>query len=39
MLLLWGQSGPGSDGNERVLFIPQSFGITGALQSDFFSVI
>ena len=29
-----GQIGPGSDGNERVLRIPQSSGITGAPQSD-----
>ena len=30
-----GQSGPGSDGNKRVVRIPQSSSITGALQSDF----
>ena len=30
------QSGPGSDGNEGVLCIPQSSSITGALPSDFF---
>ena len=29
-----GQSGPGSDGNEGVLHIPQSSGITGASLSD-----
>ena len=29
-----GQSGPGSDGNEGVLRIPQSFSITRAEQSD-----
>ena len=29
-----GQSGPGSDGNERVLHIPQSSSITGTSQSD-----
>ena len=29
-----GQSGPGSDGNERVLHIPQSSSITGASPSD-----
>ena len=29
-----GQSGPGSDGNERVLGIPQSSSITGASPSD-----
>ena len=34
-----GQSGPGSDGNERVLRIPQSSSITGSSPSDFFSVI
>ena len=28
------QSGPGSDGNEGVLRIPQSSGITGASPSD-----
>ena len=28
------QSGPGSDGNEGVLRIPQSFSITGTLPSD-----
>ena len=28
------QSGPGSDGNEGVLYIPQSFSITGASPSD-----
>ena len=30
-----GQSGPGSDGNEGVLHIPQSSNITGASPSDF----
>ena len=30
-----GQSGPGSDGNEEVLYIPQSSSITGASPSDF----
>ena len=30
-----GQSGPGSNGNEEVLRIPQSFSITGATPSDF----
>ena len=29
-----GQSGPGSDGNEEVLCIPQSFSITGASSLD-----
>ena len=29
-----GQSGPGSDGNEWVLYIPQSSSITGTLPSD-----
>ena len=29
-----GQSGPGSDGNEGVLLIPQSSSITGASPSD-----
>ena len=29
-----GQSGPGSNGNEEVLRIPQSSSITGAWQSD-----
>ena len=29
-----GNSGPGSNGNERVLRIPQSSSITGASQSD-----
>ena len=29
-----GQSGPGSDGNERVVRIPQSSSITGTLLSD-----
>ena len=29
-----GQSGPGSDGNEGVLFIPQSSSITGTSPSD-----
>ena len=29
-----GQSGPGSDGNEGVLYIPQISSITGALPSD-----
>ena len=29
-----GQSGPGSNGNERVLRIPQSSSITGASTSD-----
>ena len=29
-----GQSGPGSDGNKRVLGIPQNSSITGALPSD-----
>ena len=29
-----GQNGPGSDGNEGVLCIPQSSSITGTLQSD-----
>ena len=29
-----GQSGPGSDGNEEVLCIPQSTSITGASPSD-----
>ena len=29
-----GQSGPGSDGNEEVLRIPQSSNITGASASD-----
>ena len=27
-----GQSGPGSDGNKRVLYIPQSLSIIGALE-------
>ena len=31
-----GQSGPGSDRNERILRIPQSSSITGASPSDFF---
>ena len=30
-----GQSEPGSDGNEEVIFIPQSSGITGTSPSDF----
>ena len=30
-----GQSGPGSDGNEGVLHIPQSSSIAGSLPSDF----
>ena len=30
------QSGPGGDGNEGVLHIPQSSSITGASQSDYF---
>ena len=29
-----GQSGPGSDGNEGILYIPQSSSITGASSSD-----
>ena len=29
-----GQSGPGSDGNEGILHIPQSFSITGVSPSD-----
>ena len=29
-----GQSGPGSDGNKEVLYIPQTFSITGAFPSD-----
>ena len=29
-----GESGPGSDGNEEVLRIPQSSSITGAVRSD-----
>ena len=29
-----GQSGPARDGNEGVLYIPQSSGITGTLPSD-----
>ena len=29
-----GQSGPGSNGNERVLHIPQNFSITGISRSD-----
>ena len=29
-----GQSGPGNDGNKKVLYIPQSSCITGALPSD-----
>ena len=29
-----GQSGPGSDGNEKVLHIPQSSSITGSSPSD-----
>ena len=29
-----GQSGPGNDVNERLLHIPESSSITGALQSD-----
>ena len=29
-----GKSGPGSDGNEGVLCIPQSYSITGATPSD-----
>ena len=32
-----GQSGPGSDGVEEVLRIPQSSNITGTLPSDFVS--
>ena len=34
-----GQSGPGSNGNEGVLRIPQSSRITGTSSSDFFIVI
>ena len=34
MLPLWGQSGPGSDGNKRVLRIPQSSSITRTSPSD-----
>ena len=34
--ILSGKSGPGSDGNERVLCIPQSSSITGASPSDCF---
>ena len=34
MLLLWSQDGPGSDGNEGVLYFPQSSSITGATPSD-----
>ena len=34
-----GQSGPGSDGSDGVLCIPQSSSITGTSPSDFFSVI
>ena len=30
-----GQSGPGNNGNERVLWIPQSSSITGASTSDY----
>ena len=33
-----GQSGPGSNGNEGVLCIPQSSSITGALPSDFLTL-
>ena len=33
--LLLARRGPGNDGNEEVLRIPQSFCITGALPSDF----
>ena len=31
-----GQSGPGTNSNERGLHIPQSFSITGASPSDYF---
>ena len=30
-----GQNGPGSDGNEGILCIPQNFRITGASPSDY----
>ena len=32
-----GQSGPGSDGNEGVLRVPQSVSITGTMPSDLVS--
>ncbi len=35
MLPLRGQSGPGSDGDKAVLYIPQSSSITGTSPSDF----
>ena len=31
---IWGKSGPGSNGNEGVLYIPQSSRITGTSPSD-----
>ena len=34
VLPLWGQSGPGSNGNKGVLHIPQSSSITGTSPSD-----
>ena len=34
MLLIWGLSEPGSDGNEKVFCIPKSFSITGVSPSD-----